>query len=63
MLVISWESGQVLDYEVLSKHCMACSHWKETDKESQKNIDWWQEHKDPVTSTTLVLPQPWRLRV
>ena len=43
---ISWESGQVLDYEVLSKHCMTCSRWKEKDKESQEYIDWWQEHKD-----------------
>ena len=34
VLVISWESGQVLDYEVLSKHCMACSRWKGKDKES-----------------------------
>ena len=32
VLAISWESGQVLDYKVLSKHCMACSRWKEKDK-------------------------------
>ena len=34
VLVISWESEQVLDYEVLSKHCMAYSQWKEKDMES-----------------------------
>lgn len=46
VVVISWESEQVLDYEVLSKHCMACSRWEGKDKESQEYLDWWEGRND-----------------
>ena len=46
VVVASWKTGQILDVEVLSKHCSVCSHQKERDENSQEFKDWWAKHKD-----------------
>ena len=46
VMVISWESGQVLDYEVLSKYCHECKLHEPLDHSSAAYQDWWLGHKD-----------------
>ncbi len=53
----SWKTGQVLDVEVLSKHCSVCSHQKERDKDSQEYKDWWAKNKNSCTMKDHL--QPW----
>ena len=44
--VISWETGQVLDYKIKSKRCNACSRKLQSIEEtSEKFMDWWKAHK------------------
>ena len=44
--VIAWETGQVIDFEIKSKHCSACSRKLQTlEKTSNKFMDWWETHK------------------
>ena len=45
VVVASWDTGQVLDYEVLSKHCAACAVRESMDKKSAKYLEWWKIHK------------------
>jgi len=46
VIVISLETGQVLDYEVLSRKCSACQHkaLENLDVESQEFQDWYENH-------------------
>ena len=44
--VISWKTGEVLDCEILSKHCPACTSWDGGDKSSKKYEEWYKGHKD-----------------
>ena len=46
VVVASWETGQVLDIEVLSKHCVMCSQKKAIDPSSPEFLDWWETHQD-----------------
>ena len=44
--VIAWETGQVLDFEIKSKHCSACSRKLQTlEKTSNRFMEWWETHK------------------
>ena len=42
VVTASWDTGHVLDTEVLSKWCHRCRDWDIT---SQKFLDWWEEHQ------------------
>ena len=44
-MVASWESGQVLDFEVLSKYCPECAAHDKLDKDTQDYKDWLEAHK------------------
>ncbi len=46
VVVASWKTGQVLDVEVLSKHCASCTQRTEEDKDSDEYQAWWAKHKD-----------------
>ena len=44
--VIAWETGQVLDFEIMSKRCSACSRKLHTVEETSDEFkDWWETHK------------------
>ena len=45
VLVLSWETGQVLDYEVLSKYCHECKLHEGIDQSSSDFQDWWEGHE------------------
>ena len=45
VIVASWDTGQVLDTEVLSKWCMICNSKRHLDPTSQEFLDWWEEHQ------------------
>lgn len=45
--VIAWETGQVLDFQVKSKCCNACSRkLTQVGEESEEFAAWWETHKD-----------------
>ena len=45
-VVISWNSGDVRDCEVLNKYYSACSCWEGHDRISEKYSQWHNGHKD-----------------
>lgn len=45
VVVASWETGQVLDTEVLSKYCHACNKKRNADTTSDEFLDWWEGHQ------------------
>jgi hypothetical protein len=45
VVVASWDTGQVLDTEVLSKWCHDCSQKKDLDPTSEEFLDWWEGHQ------------------
>ena len=47
VVAIAWKSVQVLAWEVLSKHCMACMLWEDMDSEEYK--EWYEGHKEECT--------------
>ena len=47
VVVISWESGKILDYEILSKRCNTCERQKTRwGEESDQFKEWMETHKD-----------------
>ena len=46
VIVASWESGQVLGAEILTKYCSECGHHEGMSKESEEYKQWWEEHKN-----------------
>ena len=44
VVVASWETGKVLDVELLSKFCFECSKKQHLDPTSPKFLDWWDAH-------------------
>ena len=47
VLVVSWETGMVLDYEILSKRCNTCERQKTRWREDSNQFKEWMEvHKD-----------------
>ena len=45
IVVISWKTGQVLDREVLSKHCSACSVRESMNMEKKEFDEWYRSHQ------------------
>ena len=45
VVVVSWKSEKVLDVEVLSKHCQACTIHHEMNTSSDEILDWWEGHQ------------------
>ena len=45
VVVVSWESGKVLDVELLSKHCQACATHHEMNTSFDEILDWWEGHQ------------------
>lgn len=50
VVVIAWESGQVLDYEIKSKRCIVCARQK-MDPESEEFAEWWEGHQEQCDCT------------
>ena len=51
VVVISWDSGEVLDSHVLSRYCGQCElrvHW---DRSSEAYKQWYEGHKDHCQMT------------
>ena len=44
VVAIAWKTGQVLAWEVPSKHCMACKLREDMDSEEYK--EWYEGHKE-----------------
>lgn len=49
VVVASWDSGQVLDCEILTKYCTECGARDKMDTQSNKYKEWWERHKDVCT--------------
>ena len=45
LVVMSWDSGQVLDAVALSKQCTVCKQ-KESPMEEQEYLDWYAVHEE-----------------
>ena len=45
VVVASWDTGQVLDTEVLSKWCHECNAKRHLDPTSEQFLDWWEGHQ------------------
>ena len=46
VVVASWDSGQVLDCEILTKYCPDCGAHERMDKQTNEYKEWWERHKD-----------------
>ena len=47
VVVIAWETGQVLDFQIMTKRCSICARKKTAlGEDSQEFADWWEGHKD-----------------
>lgn len=44
VVVASWDTGKVLDVELLSKFCFECSKKQHLDPTSPEFLDWWEAH-------------------
>ena len=44
VFVIAYETGKVLDYIVLSKHCYGCKYWEGRDQSSSEYLEWKAMH-------------------
>lgn len=45
VFIITYETGKVIDYLVMSKHCSGCNHWEKRDKLSDEYKEWKSHHK------------------
>lgn len=45
VFAIEYESGKVVDYQVLSRYCSGCKYWEKRDHESEKYKEWKKEHE------------------
>ena len=46
VVVASWDRGQLLDCEILTKYCSECGAREKMDKQSNEYKEWWEVHKD-----------------
>ena len=44
VFVIAYESGKVIDYAVLSKHCTGCRKWENKDQSTSEYLAWKEKH-------------------
>ena len=45
VIVMSFETGRILDFEVLSKYCHQCALHSGDDTTSSAYLEWWEEHE------------------
>ena len=45
IVVISWKTGKILDFEVLSKHCTSCSVRESMDMDTGEFAEWYEKHR------------------
>ena len=45
VFIISFETGKVLDFRVLSKHCASCKFWENKDKTTEVYKEWKSAHQ------------------
>lgn len=50
VVVASWDTGQVLDVEVLSKFCYLCHQKRNMDPTSEEFLDWWEGHQSECSA-------------
>lgn len=60
VVVISWETGKILDYEILSKRCNTCE--RQRTRTLINSRSGWRSIRTAVPSTTLDHRQRWRAR-
>lgn len=58
--VISLETGQVLDYEILNKVCYECQHWKKVPDSNAKKAAWAEKHIQVCPSIIRGLLLEWK---
>ena len=47
IVVISWESGQVLVFQIMTKRCSVCARQKNVmDETSEEYAKWWDDHQE-----------------
>ena len=61
VVAIAWKTGQVLAWEVLSKHCMACKLREDMDSKEYK--EWYEGIRKSVSVITRSHPMVWKLLV
>ena len=44
VFIIAYETGKVVDYIVLSKHCYGCKYWEDKDQSSSEYATWKETH-------------------
>jgi hypothetical protein len=44
VFIIAYETGKVIDFTVLSKHCAGCKQWEDRSKTTQAYTDWKETH-------------------
>ena len=49
VVVMSWDSGKMLVYEVVSRHCSEFACWDDADLSSDEYSQWYIGHKDQCT--------------
>ena len=50
VVVAAWDTGQVLDTEVLSKFCYLCHQKRNIDPTSDEFLDWWEVHQEDCSA-------------
>ena len=50
VVVASWDTGEILDCEVLSKYCHECSTHSNLDQDSIAFQEWWKTHENKCES-------------
>ena len=44
VFIIVYETGKVVDYCILAKHCAGCKQWEEQDKTTWEYAEWKENH-------------------
>ena len=52
VFVISYETGKVIDYTLLSKHCSGCKKWEGKDQTTTEYHTWKQQHDCSINFTS-----------
>ena len=45
VFIIACETGKIINYLVMSKHCSGCDHWEKRDKLSDEYKEWKSNHQ------------------
>ena len=56
VFILSWQTGQVLDFHVMSKHCSSCQHWRAKRRANPVSLEeflaWKAAHQSDCTVNT-----------